>query len=664
MLTLLKNRTVYLDDIEYIVINGSPTEDTLLENRQTGERVRISTYNLVAKYLCGDFRTASQHKATLRKVSAALPDSCRFQMLSALARSETHRRVDYITRLERTGAFFSSKDKLRHEVSKIAAERGEHHAPTLSTIYRWNNKYVGAMRDVRALIAGFDSQGGKGESRIDPIVERFIDDAIETITIGQRRSSAQHVFDAVRLEVDRANQTREEGLKLTPPSLRTVQRRVSLVSALDLEIAQTSPEFAKRKFKHLQNSRQVTRILELVEIDHTPADIIVLNDDRKTAGRPDMTIVLDRRSRCVLGFHLSLAGHGVPAVFEALRHALLPKTYLKDTYAELGLTWPCFGWFERVLMDNGPEFHAEAVADALLSLGIATEFAPSREPNAKPFVERFNRRINYELIHTLPGSTLDHHHKRVGFDPYKDAALTLEELDRACHRWICEKYHRRPHRGLGGRSPLEVWEEGAKICPPQLKMNMEDIDIEFCEVTTSRVQHYGIDLNNSRYDSSQLQNLRACMPRDSKVTVKWARRDVGFVWIWDSINQEFFKAQNREPDFNGVTLEQAKAHRANVASNDAKADLRPARADEAVREMANEAMKATKHAQRRKGERLANKTSKDFRESSSETLPMDRPVRARRTGMLTADSCSQQHEDIPEVEVELPADLQESFHEN
>jgi len=398
----------------------------------------------------------------------------------------------------------------------------------------------------------------------------------------------------------------------------------------------------------------VTRILELVEIDHTPADIIVVNEDRATIGRPDMTIVLDRRSRCVLGFHLSLAGHGTPAVFEALRHALLPKTYLKDSYAELNLTWNCFGWFERVLMDNGAEFHAEAVADALLSLGISSEFAPSREPNAKPFVERFNRRINYELIHTLPGTTLDHHYNRVGFDPFKEAALTLEELDRACHKWICEKYHRLPHRGLGGRSPQEVWDKEAKITPPLLKMNMEDIDIEFCEVTTSKVQHYGIDLNTFRYDSNKLQALRAALPRDSKVTVKWGRRDVGFVWIWDAINQEFFKAQNREPDYNGVTLEQAKAHRAHVTSDDAKADLNPARADEAVREMASHAMKATKHAQRRKGSRLANKSSKDSRETASAESPEAKLARSHNFNASAAPPASQSREEIPDIEIELP----------
>jgi len=92
-----------------------------------------------------------------------------------------------------------------------------------------------------------------------------------------------------------------------------------------------------------------------------------------------------------------------PAVFEALRHAMLPKTYIKDLYPDLNLEWECYGWIERLLMDNGREFHALAVVDALLNLGIISEFSGSREPNDKPFIERFNRTFNYSFIHRLPG---------------------------------------------------------------------------------------------------------------------------------------------------------------------------------------------------------------------------------------------------------------------
>ena len=664
MLNLLKNQKVYLDGAAYCVIHASPADETLLENCLTGERIRVSTYNLVAKYLCGDFKTALPRKAQLREVKTEPIDSRRFQELSDLARNETRRRIDYVHKLETAGAFFVSKKKLRIELVKIAAERKEHRAPSVSTIYRWRRKYLAAMSDVRSLIAGFDSQGGRGKSRLDAVIEGFIDEAIESITLSQRRASGYEVYEAVRLEVERANLTREQGRKLTPPSLRTIQRRVAQVSALDLEIAQTSPEFAKRRFKTHGASRGVLRILELVEIDHTPADIIVVNEAREPLARPTMTIILDRRSRCVLGFHLSLSGHGVPAVFEALRHALLPKHYLTSKYADLGITWVCHGWFERVLMDNGSEFHAEAVADALLSLGIATEFAPSREPNAKPFVERFNRRINYELIHRLPGSTLDHHHKRLGFDPYEEASLTLEELDRACHVWICNNYHKRPHRGLGGKSPMEVWEAEAKITPPLLKMNKEDIDVEFCEVATSQVQHYGIDLNTFQYDSSQLQNLRACLPRKTKVTVKWARNDVGHIWVWDAISQEFLTVFNRDPSYCGVTLEQAKAFKTRSVSPEAKADLHPARADETVREMVEEAVNATTQAQRRKGGRLGNKTSRGAREPIEvpRNTGDDRSAYLSRPTRSNSSTCS--GAELPDVEVELPIEYAEVSHGN
>ena len=46
-----------------------------------------------------------------------------------------------------------------------------------------------------------------------------------------------------------------------------------------------------------------------------------------------------------------------------------------------------------------------------------------------------------------------------------------------------------------GRAPLTVWRESARAHPPQLKMNAADVDIEFCEIAESRLQRYGIDLN-------------------------------------------------------------------------------------------------------------------------------------------------------------------------
>lgn len=625
MLTLLKHQTVYLDDIEYLVISGSADTETLLERKDTGERIKVSTYSLVEKYLTGQFKTAAMRRAQLKYPQNPNRPPARMDKLSESAKKETRRRIDYLVRLDNQGAFGMSRKGLRAEVARVAAERKEFRPPCVSTVYRWRRKYRESRNDVRALFARFDCQGGKGQGRLAPEVEGFIDDAIDQIALQQKRFSGGEIRNAVGLAVDRANLTRDKDHQLKTPSLRTIFRRIRLIEGYELTRARTGQAEADRRFKTHGTARAVQRLLELVEIDHSPVDIYETDSKGVSNARPTITVVLERKSRCVLGYHLSAAGHGVPAVFAALRHALLPKLYLRGKYADLNLEWPCFGWFERVLMDNGREFHADAVADALLNLGIGCEFAASRAPNDKPHVERFLRTFNYGLIHKLKGTTLDKAHKRIGFKSEDEAVLTLEELDRAIHVWICNVYHLRPHRGLEGRTPLAVWEEGAQVFPPQLKMNEEDIDIEFGDVTESKVQHYGIDLNTFKYDSPRLQTLRAMGPIGMKIDVKVPFHDVGHVWAWDTVANEYFKLMNRQPEYAGLTLDQAKVVRQAKADGDPRYLGSPATGEAIIRDMVETAYADKKLAKRREGARLANETSTRARQASAQAAeePVD-----------------------------------------
>jgi putative transposase len=615
MLTLLKNQRVFLGDVEYLVISGSPESETLLENKLTGERTNINTYSLVTKYLTGEFKTAAQRRAQAVSDAGTARQPARMDNLSVQAKKETHRRIDYLVRLQNAGSFGKSRKELRKDLNVIAAARGDPRVPHESSIYRWRRRYFQAHKDVRALFARFDEQGGKGKSRLQPAVEAFIDDAVDEIAFKQRTFSANELLDAVKLKIDRANRERPQEDQLKVPGLRTMQRRAAMLAEYDLTVAAASLREAERRFALHGISRQVDRLLEIAEIDHSPIDLLVVGSDRVTVGRPTISVVLDRATRCVLGYHLSLAGHGVPAVFEALRHALMPKAYLTDRYADLHVTWECFGWMERLLMDNGREFHADAVADAMLNLGIACEFAASRTPNDKPHVERFLRTLNYGLIHKLKGTTLAKVHQRIGFKAEEDAVLTLEELDRIIHVWICSLYHLRPHRGLDGRAPISVWRELAKANPPQLKMNAQDVDIEFSECATSRVQHYGIDLNTFVYRSPKLLMLRRLMPEKANVSVKWPRNNVGYIWVWDSTGDEYIKVPNTEVEYDGLTLEQAKAARKAKSEGDPSYAQTRSEAGAIIRGMVAQADSATVLAKRRKGGRLANRTSRDARDA-------------------------------------------------
>lgn len=617
-----KNDAIWLDGAEMRVVRQVSDDDVQLEHAQTGTLQVHPVCELLDRYARGELRTSSEYRRPRELKESTPKDTTQMDRLSSAAKCMTRKRVDYMMQLQNSSAFEMPREELVAKIKAIAVTRGDECPPHISTVYRWRKQYLRAQRDVRALISNLDKRGGAGKTRLDPEVEAVLMDKIDTIFLAKKRSSAEEIHNAVFLEIQRLNTQRIESEWLAVPGLRTVQRRLKELYAFDVAVARYGKKEAERRFANQMSARRVSRILELVEIDHSPVDILVADEQGVVLGRPTITVVLDRMSRCVLGFHLSLAGHGTSAVFAALRHALLPKTYLKDRYADLQLTWDCFGWFEVVLMDNGREFHSDAVADALINLSIGIEYAKSRTPNDKPHVERFLRTFNYSFIHRLPGTTLAKVGDRVGFKAEEGACITLTELDRLIHVWICSVYHLRPHAGLGGRPPLSVWRESAKAFPPQLKANSADLDVEFAQKDSCALQHYGVDLNTFVYASQRLLTLRRMLPQGARVDVKWPAHDAGHIFVWDRINQEYFKVENKAQEFWGLTVEQAKWAKKAKAQAEPTSHIAIAEAEALVRDRAESAMKAKALKDRKKGARFANKTSQSSRVAVDEPCTM------------------------------------------
>src|SRR5690606_17611320 len=136
---------------------------------------------------------------------------------------------------------------------------------------------------------------------------------------------------------------------------------------------------------------------------------------------------------------------------------------------------------------------------------------------------------------------------------------TLAELDQMIHVWICNVYHRKPHRGLDGQAPIDVWVAGAKAFPPQLKMNRDDVDIEFSEFDQRPIHHYGIEINTFVYASARLATLRAVLPSRAKADIKWPHDEAGHIWVWDPMANEYFAVANKDPQYTGLTVVQARA---------------------------------------------------------------------------------------------------------
>src|SRR6202012_5619078 len=168
----------------------------------------------------------------------------------------------------------------------------------------------------------------------------------------------------------------------------------------------------------------VSRPLEVVQIDHTEADVIVVDEQsREPIGRPWITLAVDVLTRMVAGFYLGLEPPSRVSIGLCLLHAVYDKT---SWLAEPGIDapWPVAGLPEGLHVDNGPDFHSRAFERACRNHGIEVTWRPPGKPHFGGHIERL---IGTQMgaVHLLPGSTGSSVTDKQGGDARSRAALTL-----------------------------------------------------------------------------------------------------------------------------------------------------------------------------------------------------------------------------------------------
>lgn len=103
-----------------------------------------------------------------------------------------------------------------------------------------------------------------------------------------------------------------------------------------------------------------------------------------------------------------------------------------------------FGLPARWYHDNGAELKSHVVLRALEQLGIRHIASTVGQPEGRGVVERFFRTFEESFLPEMAAKAM---------------VPTLDELNRYLLAWVREHYERTPHEGLGGRTPLQAWEE-------------------------------------------------------------------------------------------------------------------------------------------------------------------------------------------------------------
>lgn len=202
----------------------------------------------------------------------------------------------------------------------------------------------------------------------------------------------------------------------------------------------------KRMFAMGSASEQIERLNQLWEFDSTPADVMLAD------GRYAIIGVIDVLSRRLM-LQVSPTSRS-SAVAALTRRALLE-----------------WGVPEIAKTDNGADYVSNHMVRAFEDLGIEQQLCPPFTPWAKPHIERAFKTFSHSIVELLPGyighSVADRKAiearrsfaarlMKVGGDPVDCTAMTSEQLQTLCDRWLAAIYEQNTHGGLAGQTPAET----------------------------------------------------------------------------------------------------------------------------------------------------------------------------------------------------------------
>lgn len=358
-----------------------------------------------------------------------------------------------------------------------------------TTVYRLCERY---LRDPRTSALVADRGGRRGDrQRLDPAVEALVAAVLEEWLPAQKHLA--HPILDTHMEV----RQRCAKLGLKPPARNTVERRVHTQREAELALLASRPGAGVAP-----GSFGAGHALEVVQIDHTQSDVIVVDRfTREPIGRPWLSLAIDLATRTVPAFFVGMERPNAATVALVISRMVQPKQAWLE-YLGLTLDWPVFGMPKTLHLDNAAEFRSKALRTGCGQYGIELDYRPVGRPHYGGHIERLNRTL-MQRLKGLPGATGNSPTDRKGRDPDKTARLTLQEYERWLAVEIGQRYHHSEHRGLFGGTPHGAWKHSVEVQPPRLLPAGQDAALEmlihFMPLAHRSIQADGLTIFYIRY---------------------------------------------------------------------------------------------------------------------------------------------------------------------
>lgn len=438
----------------------------------------------------------------------------------------------------------------------VATEHGENSPPSPRTFNRWLSDW---------LLVGEKPEGllpSKGGNRTDRIVgaRDILRTTVEEYYLVNTRPTATTVLRFVANAIDEHNKVLADDEKLPMVTLKTLMAEIRRVDQYTLDFSRLGPRVAAHRHRPVTSGPVTERHNQVWETDHTLIDAVVLEEQtRFPIGRAWVTVTLDRATRAATGLRFGFDPPAAYSALDCLRVAIAPKDELLALIPGLKGTWPCFGVPETLITDQGKEFKSKSFLEACLALGIDVQYTPVLKAWYKGRIERFFRTLSRDVFHRVPGSTYSNIFQRNGeVIPETVAVTTLSELRAMTIQYLVEIYNRRPHRALGGRAPIDLWNESVA----RHGVRMPPAKDELAELTSlisyRRPQRYGIQFENLKYNSGDVARFRVRYETPPLVRIRVNPRDLSYIWFIDPVGGQSHKVPiipAMRPLVDGISLE-------------------------------------------------------------------------------------------------------------
>jgi len=464
----------------------------------------------------------------------------------------------------------SKKKIIQKVIEEVCEVRGidPNNAPSPRMVRTWYRTFVTAGRDIRALVPCFWARGRHGPRyqrwQLETI-NRIINDKLVTPTPSSFRQARLAANSALKREAAQ----RGEELKLLRKDQagigsKLISRMLRERNKFGVLVETTNLREAQRRARAIQLGPQGDCVNHEWEVDHTLLDILVIDEQTKQiAGRPWLTAIMDRYSRCIVGFSMAFAPPSWASIMDALRVAVMPKQWILDGLnamgnGELGIEnkWDCYGKPDRLIMDHGRDFKSLSMEATLEALQIDPDYTKPRKPWLKGKIERWFRTLEEQIVHTIPGTVMSKWENRKFYNSEKFAVLTIDELNWIVAKWVIDIYHQDQH-GKIGRSPAQAWKEGLQEITPH-RVIPDNLLVPLTGLIVPRaLREGGIRFKGLRWDSEEFSKARAFLPDSANVQVRIDPLDITLCYLYDEKRSEWIEGQLVEPvEARGRTLNQ------------------------------------------------------------------------------------------------------------